>query len=91
MYTTTGERLTWAQFEERRNAGEQLFVGEYPESDRRAFKEYAHSHTKEETEKWLVEQDASLDIMYKNGRPVCYDKWNGECAGIRCKDGYLWN
>lgn len=46
MYTTTGEKLSWAEFEARRNTGEELYIGEYPK---------------------------------------------GECAGIRCTDGILWN
>lgn len=29
--------------------------------------------------------------MYTNGRPDAYDRWNGECAGVKCKDGWLWN
>lgn len=45
-----------------------------------------------ETEEWLEKNGLNLDIMYtEEGRPDCYDKWTGECAGIRCKDGYLWN
>ena len=56
------------------------------------FKQYAHKHTMAETEDWLDNQGLNLDIMYNsNGRPDCYDVWNGECAGVRCKDGILWN
>lgn len=91
MYTTTGEKLSWQEFEQRRANGEKLFVGDYPEKDKKAFKEYAHHHTMVETEQWLIKQDFNLDIMYTKGRPDCYDKWSGECAGIRCKDGILWN
>lgn len=91
MYTTTGEKLTWAEFDRRRNNGEKIFIGDYPKEDKLQFKKFAHSHTKKETENWLTANDFSLDIMYTKGRPDCYDKWNGECAGIRCLDGYLWN
>lgn len=91
MYTTTGEKLTWAEFEERRAQGEEIYIGDYPIEDKMAFKEFAHKHTKCETEQWLVDHEASLDIMYTDGRPDCYDEWSGECAGIRCTDGYLWN
>lgn len=91
MYTTTGEKMTWAEFESRFNSGESIFIGDYPKEDKEEFKKYAHSHTMKETEEWLEKHDASLDIMYTNGRPDCYDKWNGECAAIRCTDGYLWN
>lgn len=56
------------------------------------FKKYAHQHTMAETEEWLNNQGLNLDIMYNNnGRPDCYDVWNGECAGVRCKNGILWN
>ena len=91
MYTTTGERLTWKEFNNRRANGEKIFIGEYPKKDKEAFKAFAHSHTKKETEEWLDANDMSLDIMYTKGRPDCYDKWSGESAGIRCTDGYLWN
>lgn len=87
MYTTTGEKLTWAEFDARVAKGEKIFIGNYPEEDKRTFKAFAHSHTIEETKAWLENRDFSLDIMY----PGCYDEWNGECAGIRCKDGWLWN
>ena len=30
MYTTTGEKLTWAEFERRYAAGEEIFIGDYP-------------------------------------------------------------
>lgn len=91
MYTTTGEKLSWKEFETRRENGEEIFVGEYPKEDKEAFKKFAHSHTKAETLKWLEDNDFNLDIMYTKGYPDCYDEWSGECAGIRCKDGYLWN
>ena len=91
MYTHTGEKLTWAEFEARRSAGEELYIGEYPKEDKEQFKKFAHSHTKAEVKKWLENNDFSLDIMYTNGRPDCYDEWSGECAGIRCVDGILWN
>lgn len=91
MYTHTGEQLSWAEFDARRNAGEELYVGEYPKADKNQFKKFAHSHTKKETMAWLENHDFSLDIMYTNGYPDCYDMWSGECAGIRCVDGILWN
>lgn len=91
MYTTTGEKMSWSEFEARRKNGEQIYVGNYPSEDKRRFKEFAYTHTKKEVLDWLNKNDFSLDIMYTDGRPDCYDKWNGECAGIRCKDGYLWN
>lgn len=87
MYTTTGEKLTWAEFDARVAKEEKIFIGDYPKEDKKAFKAFAHSHTIEETEAWLKNRDFSLDIMYPGG----YDEWNGECAGIRCKDGWLWN
>lgn len=64
----------------------------YTAENKRAFKEFAHTHTKVETEKWLENHSFNLDIMYnENGKPDCYDDFREECAGIRCKDGYLWN
>lgn len=91
MYTTTGEKLTWAEFNARKEKGEEIFVGEYPKEDKEAFKEFAHCHTKAEAIQWLKDHDFNLDIMYTNGYPDCYDKWSEGCAGIHCKDGYLWN
>ena len=91
MYTTTGEKLSWKEFEERRANGEEIYVGDYPKKDKDDFKHFAHHHTMAETEAWLIERDFNLDIMYTKGRPDCYDEWSGECAGIRCKDGILWN
>ena len=91
MYTTTGEKLSWKEFEERRKNGEALYIGNYPREDKDQFLEFAHSHTIAETEQWLVENNASLDIMYTDGRPDACDRFNGECAGVHCKDGYLWN
>lgn len=91
MYTTTGEKMSWKEFETRRENGEEIFVGDYPKKDKEAFKKFAHSHTRRETEKWLDDNEANLDIMYTKGYPDCYDKWSEGCAGIRCTDGYLWN
>lgn len=91
MYTTTGEKLTWAEYEARREKGEEIFIGDYPKEDQNNFVNFAHSHTMKETEKWLKDNDFNLDIMYTDGRPTHYDKFNGECAAIRCLDGYLWN
>ena len=91
MYTTSGEKLSWREFEERRNNGEALYVGNYPQKDKDDFKQFAHHHTMKETEQWLIERDFNLDIMYTTGCPDCYDEWSGECAGIRCTDGILWN
>lgn len=91
MYTTTGEKMSWKEFEKRRNNGEQIFIGNYPKEDKNAFKKFAHSHTKRETKSWLDRNEANLDIMYTNGRPDCYDKLSEDCAGIRCTDGFLWN
>lgn len=91
MYTTTGEKLSWQEFNERREKGERIYIGNYPREDKDQFLQFAHSHTKQETEDWLEKNQASLDIMYTDGRPDAYDKWNGECAGVRCTDGYLWN
>lgn len=91
MYTTTGEKLSWKEFDERRAKGEEIFIGDYPKEDKDAFKKYAHSHTKAEVLEYLESKDMNLDIMYTRGMPDCYDKWSGECAGIRCTDGYLWN
>lgn len=91
MYTTDGRKMTWKEFENRRENGENIFVGEYPKEDVKAFLEYAHTHTKKQVEKYLEDTQASLDIMYVNGRPKYYDEWSGECAGVRCLDGILWN
>lgn len=91
MYTTTGEKMSWKEFETRREQGEKIYIGDYPKEDKEAFLKYAHSHTVAETEKWLKDNDFSEDIMYTNGRPDAYDRWNGECAGVKCKDGWLWN
>lgn len=33
MYTTTGEKLTWAEFDARVEKGEKIFIGEYPFED----------------------------------------------------------
>ena len=91
MYTTDGVKMSWKEFDTRRENGEEIFVGNYPIEDKKAFKKFAHSHTVAETEQWLVDHDFSLDIMYTDGYPDCYDEWSGECAGIRCTDGWLWN
>jgi hypothetical protein len=91
MYTTTGEKLTWKEFEERRNNGEQIFIGDYPKEDQQAVLQFAHQHTVKETEQWLIDNDFTEDIMYTKGRPTAYDKWSGECAGVRCLDGWIWN
>jgi hypothetical protein len=91
MYTTTGEKLTWAEFDKRRENGEEIFVGDYPEEDKKAFLQYAHTHTVAETEQWLIDNDFSEDIMYTKGWPDTYDEFNGECAGVRCLDGWIWN
>ena len=50
MYTTTGEKLTWAEFEARREKGEEIFIGNYPKEDQNNFVKFAHSHTMKETE-----------------------------------------
>ena len=92
MYTTTGENISFAEFEARRAKGERLYVGTYPLKDKNNFKSYAHSHTRQETLNWLNKNQFSLDIMYDgNGYSDCYDKKQEECVGIRCTDGYLWN
>lgn len=92
MYTDKGEKLNWTEFDERRAKGEQLFIGDYPKDEKEMFLKYAHTHTKAETLIWLDRNDMSLDIMYdKNGRPDCCDRWNGECCGVYCTDGFLWN
>lgn len=91
MYTTTGEKMSWKEFDTRRANGEELYIGDYPEEFSREFIAFAHKHTIAETQKWLEEKEATEDCMYINGRPRFYDKWNGECAGVRCTDGYIWN
>lgn len=92
MYTTTGEKLTWAEFNRRHAAGEEIFIGDYPREDKDAFLRYAHSHTVKETEQWLIDNEANEDIMYNEvGRPDAYDRFDGECAGVRCLDGWIWN
>lgn len=90
MYTTTGEKLTWEEFDKRRKQ-EEIFIGEYSKEDKKAFLEYAHTHTVAETEQWLVENNFTEDIMYTNGYPDTYDKWDGECAGVHCTNGWIWN
>lgn len=91
MYTTTGEKLTWREFTERKKNGEELFIGDYPKEDQQAFLQYAHTHTVKETEQWLEDNDFTEDIMYTRGRPTHYDQFNGECAGVKCLDGWIWN
>lgn len=91
MYTTTGEKLSWKEFAARKAQGEKIYIGNYPIEDKIAFKRFAHSHTVAETKEYLESNDWSEDIMYTNGYPDCYDKWNGECAGIKCLDGWIWN
>ena len=60
---------------------------------RKEFKKFAHSHTIEETIQWVDNHNTSLDDMMYNsiGRPVNYDTFQEECAGIYCIDGILWN
>lgn len=60
MYTTTGEKLTWAEFNARVEKGEKIFIGNYPKEDKEAFKKYAHSHTKAETEKTFFDDYKNL-------------------------------
>ena len=92
MYANKGEKLNWTEFDEKRAKREFTFIGDSPKDKKEMFLKYAHSHTKAETEKWLDDNDMNLDIMYnENGRPDCYDKWNGECCGVYCTDGILWN
>lgn len=91
MYTTTGEKLPWIEFKRRRKQGEKIYIGNYPIEDKTDFKKFAHSHTVKETIAYIKFNDWSLDIMYTDGHPDCYDKWNGECAGIKCLDGWIWN
>lgn len=92
MYANKGEKLNWTEFDKKRAKREFTFIGDSPKDKKEMFLKYAHSHTKAETEKWLDDNDMNLDIMYnENGRPDCYDKWNGECCGVYCTDGILWN
>ena len=60
---------------------------------RKAFKKFANSHTVEETEQWIENHNTSLDDMMYNsiGRPINYDIFQEECAGIYCTNGILWN
>lgn len=91
MYTTTGEKLTWLEFERRREKGEEIYIGDYPKEDKEAFLAYAHTHTVKETEDWLLANNFTEDIMYTQGRPDACDRFNGECAGVRCTNGWIWN
>ena len=60
---------------------------------RKEFKNFAHSHTIKKTEEWVKGHNTSLDdMMYSSmGRPINYDIFQEECAGIYCVDGILWN
>ena len=90
MYANKGEKLNWTEFDEKRAKREFTFIGDSPKDEKEMFLKYAHSHTKAETEKWLDDNDMNLDIMYnENGRPDCYDKWNGECCGVYCTDVFF--
>lgn len=91
MYTTTGEKLTWAEYNARWEQTKNIFIGNYPKEDSERFLAYAHKHTKKEFLEFLDKEEANLDFMYVDGRPRFYDEWRGEVCGVRCKDGWLWN
>ena len=41
MYTTTGEKLSWQEFDERRKNGERIYIGNYPREDKDQFLQFA--------------------------------------------------